>query len=241
MLDFENLMCYTYFVKTKQREKAMEEKIFEELIYLISYPENFNENEKYPLVVFLHGRGARSATTEKLHQYSSLKHLKSRQNERGYILLAPHCARGDWNEWMMLLVRLLEKMRELPYVDKTRVYITGNSMGGYGTWELCLLHAEWFAAAMPLCGGGIGGMAGQAGELPIRAFHGLLDKTVDPIESLQMAKAINTAGGHAELILYPELAHNCWDTVYTDEKNYDWLFSFTTERDKELTRKLSLN
>ena len=114
-------------------------------------------------------------------------------------------------------------------------------MGGYGTWELCLLHAEWFAAAMPLCGGGIGGMAGQAGELPIRAFHGLLDKTVDPIESLQMAKAINTAGGHAELILYPELAHNCWDTVYTDEKNYDWLFSFTTERDKELTRKLSLN
>ena len=61
----------------------MEEKMFEELIYLISYPENFNENEKYPLVVFLHGRGARSATTDKLHQYSSLKHLKSRQNERG--------------------------------------------------------------------------------------------------------------------------------------------------------------
>lgn len=219
----------------------MEEKIFEELTYLISYPEGFNENEKYPLLVFLHGRAARSATTDKLHQYSSLLHLKARQNQRGYILLAPHCSRGDWNEWMMLLVRLLEKMRKLPYIDETRVYLTGNSMGGYGTWELSLLHADWFAAVMPLCGGGTGGMAGQIGDLPIRAFHGLLDKTVDPIESLQMAKAVNLAGGHAELILFPELAHNCWDTVYTDEKNYDWLFSFTTERNKDLARKLSLN
>ena len=73
-------------------------------------------------------------------------------------------------------------------------------------------------------------MAKQLGDLPIRAFHGLCDKTVDPIESLQMAKAVNCAGGRAELILFPELAHNCWDTVYTDEKNYDWMFSFTNER-----------
>ena len=217
----------------------MQEKIFEGMRYLISYPEEFNKNEKYPLVVFLHGRGARSATTDKLHKYSSLLHLQARQNQRGYILLAPHCSRGDRNEQMMILIRLLEETRELPHVDKTRVYLTGNIMGGYGTWELSLLYAEQFAAAMPLCGGGIAGMAEQIGDLPIRAFHRLLDKTVDPIESLQMAKAVNMASGHAELILYPELAHNCWDTVYTDERNYDWLFSFTTERDKDLTRKLS--
>lgn len=217
----------------------MEEKIFEGMKYLISFPKEFSENKKYPLVVFLHGRGARSESTEKLHKYSSLSHLKERQDERGYILLAPHCSRGDWNEWMMILTHLLEQMRELHYVDNARLYITGNSMGGYGTWAISLLHADWFAAAMPLCGGGIGGMAGQVGDLPIRAFHGLCDKTVDPIESLQMVKAVNSAGGHAELILYPELAHNCWDTVYTDERNYDWMFSFTTERDKCLTRKLA--
>ena len=217
----------------------MEESFFEGLKYLISYPKDFCENKKYPLLIFLHGRGARYETTEKLQKYPCLSHLQKRQTERSYILLAPHCSRGDWNEWMMLLVQLIQQFRELPYVDNTKVYLTGNSMGGYGTWELSLLRPEWFAASMPICGGGIAGLAAQVGDLPIRAFHGLCDNTVDPIESIQMAKAVNLSGGHAELILYPELPHNCWDAVYTDEKNYDWLFSFTTERDKELTRRLS--
>ena len=208
----------------------MEEKNFEDLTYLISYPQGFHEDKKYPLMIFLHGRGARSESTEKLHKYSSLLHLQERQNKRGYILLAPHCSRGDWNEWMMSLIHLLEQIRELPYVDKTRVYLTGNSMGGSGTWALSTLRSDWFAAIMPICGGGIPGMANQLGALPIRAFHGLRDQTVDPIESLQMAKAVNIVGGRAELILYPEFAHNCWDAVYTDEKNYDWMFSFTSER-----------
>lgn len=217
----------------------MEEKSFEQLKYLISYPKAFNENKKYPLVIFLHGRGARSETTDILRQYSCLSHLQERQNQKNYILLAPLCSKGDWNEWMMLLIRLLEQVREYSFVDKTRMFVTGNSMGGYGTWQLSLLRPDWFAAAMPICGGGIGALANQVKNLPIRTFHGLCDKTVDPIESLQMAKAVNLAGGHAELILYPELEHNCWDKVYTDEKNYDWMFSFTAERDKELTRKLS--
>lgn len=219
----------------------MEERIFEDLKYLISYPDNFNENEKYPLLIFLHGRGTRSESTEKLHKNKSLLNIQKRQNEKGFILLAPHCSRGNWNEWMMILIRLLEQTRELPYVDKTRVYLTGKSMGGYGTWGLSILRSDWFAAAMPICGGGIPGMAVQIGELPIRAFHGLCDQTVDPIESMQMVKAVNMSGGHAELILYPELPHNCWDAVYSDDRNFDWMFSFTTERDKDLARKLSRN
>ena len=209
----------------------MEEKIFESMKYLISYPENFNEGAKYPVLFFLHGRGARSHSTEKLHNYPSLAHIRARQNERGFIFIAPHCASGNWSEWMMPLIHLVDHVRQLPYIDHTRLYLTGNSMGGYGTWGLAILRASYFAAAMPICGGGLPGMAGQIGALPIRAFHGLCDKTVDPIESLQMAKAVNQSGGHAELILFPELAHNCWDRVYTDEQNYDWLFSFTSERE----------
>ncbi|MBE6627820.1 MAG: phospholipase [Ruminococcaceae bacterium] len=209
----------------------MEERIFEGLTYLISYPEGFCQTEKYPLVLFLHGRGSRIESTERLHRNTALAHIRERQTERGFILIAPHCPRGDWNEWMMLLIRLVEYTRELPYVDETRIYITGNSMGGYGTWEFSLLRPDWFAAAMPICGGGLPGMAKQLVGLPIRTFHGLRDKTVDPIESLQMVKAVNSSGGYAELILFPELAHNCWDAVYTDEKNYDWMFSFTNERD----------
>ena len=207
----------------------MEEKVFEGLTYLVSYPEGFCEDKKYPLVLFLHGRGVRSPSTEKLHKSYSLLLVQKHQDERGFILLAPHCSRGDWNEWMMLLIRLMEQVRELPYVDKTRIYVTGNSMGGYGTWALSILRAEWFAAAMPLCGGGTPGMAKQLGNLPIRAFHGLCDQTVDPIESLQMVKAVNMAGGQAELILFPKRAHNC-SKAYKDKENFDWLFSFTNER-----------
>ena len=106
-------------------------------------------------------------------------------------------------------------------------------------WALASLRPHWFASAMPICGGGLGGLALNLMNLPIRAFHGLRDKTVDPIESLQMAKAVNLAGGRAELILFPELEHNCWDEVYSDEKNYDWLLSFTACPDNPTAEDIS--
>lgn len=217
----------------------MEEKIFEGLKYLVSYPVNFSEDKKYPLVIFLHGAGTRSDSTDKLKNGSNLTNIRERQDARGYIVLAPLCPRGDWNEWMHILLRLIDEVRNLPYIDQTRVHITGNSMGGYATWEITTLYPDWFASAMPVCGGGIPAFAKRLVDLPIRTFHGLCDTTVDPIESLQMVKAVNKAGGHAELILFPQLKHNCWTTVYSDEKNYDWLLSFTTERNKTPGEELS--
>ena len=218
----------------------MEEKIFEELKYLISYPKGFQEDKKYPLVIYLHGAGSRGETTDYLKNNSTcVKNLLKRQEERGYILIAPLCKRGTWCEWMSILVRLVKAYRQISYIDETHVHLTGNSMGGYGTWTLATLHPNWFASAMPLCGGGIAGFAMNLMNLPIRAFHGLRDKTVDPIESLQMAKAVNMHGGRAELILFPEFAHNCWDEVYSDEKNYDWLLSFTARQDNSAVEDIS--
>ena len=226
--------------KNNEGRSAMtEEKAFENIKYLVSYPKEFRADQKYPLVIFLHGAGTRAETTEKLKGNSCFLKLSERQSARGYVLLAPLCKHGTWNEWMGSLIRLVEETRALPYIDATRIHLTGNSMGGYGTWELSSLRPDWFASAMPVCGGGLGWMAVELVDLPIRTFHGLCDKTVDPIESLQMAKAVNKAGGHAELILFPQLPHNCWDAVYAEEKNYDWLLSFTTERDKTLVEQLS--
>lgn len=210
----------------------MEAKAFEGLEYLISYPEGFQADKKYPLVIFLHGAGWRKKTIDQFPNNPSVQNIQKRQDARGYILLAPLCTRGNWNEWMMTLIRLVETYRNTSYIDKTRIYLTGNSMGGYGTWALATLRPRWFASAMPICGGGIGGFAMNLVNLPIRTFHGLRDKTVDPIESLQMAKAVNQCGGRAELILFPECEHNCWDAVYTDEKNYDWMLSFTAQPDE---------
>lgn len=217
----------------------MEEKIFEGLKYLISYPKGFQEDKKYPLILFLHGAGTRGDSTELLQKNVSVLNLRKRQDARGYILLAPLCPNGDWFAWMTPLLHLVGEIRELPYIDETRLHVTGASMGGYGTWEFSSLRPDWVASAMPICGGGIAGFAKNLVDVPIRAFHGLRDKTVDPIESVQMAKAVNTAGGHAEVILFPQLTHNCWEAVYSDEGNYDWLLSFTTKRDKTLVEELS--
>ncbi len=217
----------------------MEEKILDGLKYLISYPEGFKQDKKYPLVIFLHGAGTRGEAIEPLVKNACVRNIQNQQDKRGYILIAPLCKRGNWYEWMDILVRLVETYRETPYVDATRIHLTGNSMGGYGTWMLATLYPDWFASIMPVCGGGIGGFANNLVNLPIRTFHGLRDKRVDPIESLQMAKAVNMAGGRAELILFPELEHNCWDRVYTDEANYDWLLSFTTRQDETREEDLS--
>ncbi len=141
---------------------------------------------------------------------------------------------------MIPLIHLVETYRGSSYIDETHVHLTGYSMGGYGTWTLASLYPNWFASAMPICGGGVGGLAMNLVNLPIRTFHGLRDQIVDPIESLQMAKAVNLRGGHAELILFPELEHNVWDVVYTDEKNYDWLLSFTAPQDKDFSEDPSL-
>ncbi len=219
----------------------MEEKVFEELTYLISYPEGFQEDKKYPLVILLHGAGSRAETTKSLRAHPCLTRLLERQNERNYILLAPLCKRGTWNEWMMLLIRLVAQYRELSYIDESRIHLTGYSMGGYGTWSLTTLYPHWFASAMPICGGGSAGFAMNLVDLPIRAFHGLRDQIVDPIESLQIAKAVNLQGGHAELILFPDLGHNCFYKVYSNEENYDWLLSFTAPQDKDMTEDPSLS
>lgn len=216
----------------------MEEKIYEGLKYLISYPEGFREEGKYPLVLFLHGAGSRSETTEILRRNRCLSNIRKRQDARGFILLAPLCSGITWNEWMTPLLHLTEKIRDLPYVDETRVHLTGNSMGGYGTWALSVLRPDWFASAMPVCGGG-NGFARNLVDLPIRAFHGLRDTTVDPVLSLEMVKAVNLEGGHAELILFPKCAHDIWNEVYDDDRNYEWLLSFTTERNKSLVEQLS--
>ena len=216
----------------------MEEKVWEGLTYLISYPEGFQEDKKYPLVIFLHGAGSRGETAKRLHKNFSLSCIRKRQDSRGFILLAPHCKGVTWGEWMTPLLHLVEQFRELSYVDDTRIHLTGNSMGGFGTWTLATLRPDWFASIMPVSGGG-NGFARRLVDLPIRTFHGLCDEIVDPFLTLQAARAVNIAGGHAEVIFFPYNKHDIWEEVFDDEKNYDWLLSFTNVREKTPTEQLA--
>ena len=209
----------------------MEEKVLEGMTYFVYYPEGFQPEKKYPLVIFLHGAGSRGETADRLKKNFSLAQIRKRKDERNFIILAPHCKGVTWSEWMGPLMHLIEQFREVPYVDNTRIHITGNSMGGFATWTLASLRPDWFASAMPIAGGA-NGFTRRLVDLPIRVYHGLCDTVVDPVLSFQAAQAVNKAGGHAELYFFPKNDHDIWEEVYDDDKNYDWMLSFTNVREK---------
>lgn len=101
-------------------------------------------------------------------------------------------------------------------------------MGGYGAWMLAMAKPEWFAALVPVCGGGMTWNASKLKNVPVWAFHGMLDDTVPVYESINMINAVNRSGGDAKLTLYPDVIHNSWEKAYTTPELYDWLLSKTT-------------
>ena len=109
--------------------------------------------------------------------------------------------------------------------DLRRVYITGLSMGGYGTWELACRYPDRFAAALPICGGGTPSLAPRMKDIPTWAFHGALDGTVPMTESQKMVDALKSAGGDVQFTVLPKAAHVCWPEVYRKPEIYDWLLS----------------
>ncbi len=191
--------------------------------YLLHYPEGFDKSKKYPLILFLHGSGTRGTDISVLEEKSSFVNLCKYKNH-ACIVAAPQCCAVNWNELMSELIELTEQLRGLDFVDVHRIYLTGNSMGAYGKWELATLRPWFFAAIMPLCGGGIPWHAYRLKTVPVYAFHGILDNDVLPEESLKMVRKVNLSGGYAHLTLFPDIKHNCWDRVYGDSEMMDKLF-----------------
>ena len=110
-------------------------------------------------------------------------------------------------------------------VDKDRIYLTGLSMGGFGTWSLAAAHPERFAAIVPICGGGNPADAAKLKNLPIWVFHGAKDPVVPPERSESMVKAIKAAGGNVKLTVYPDAGHDAWTATYENPELYRWLFA----------------
>ena len=130
------------------------------------------------------------------------------------------------SEPMALMIELVEKtMREQP-VDRDQVLVTGVSMGGYGTWDIVQRHPDWFAAAMPCCGGGDSTLAWKIREVPIWAFHGDRDTTVPFKRSRNMVAALWAVDGKIRYREYPGVRHACWGATYADWDNVlSWFFA----------------
>ena len=204
---------------------------YKKLKYIISYPDTYENGEKYPVIFHTHGAGSRGTDLSTLNIDVPVRNNPSAEE---FIIVLPQCYADTWFEIFEQLIEFCEYIYEQPYTDQTRFYSTGISMGGYTAYQLMMSRPNLFSAGIVCCGGGMYWNAGRLKDIPLRIFHGEKDKVVLPCESKNMAEHINANGGSAQLTLYPECDHNCWDKVYTNKENFDWLLSQCKENNYEL-------
>jgi predicted peptidase len=211
------------------------------LDYLLHVPPSYDAaGDPVPLLLFLHGAGERGADLERVKLHGPPKLIAGGMAFPA-IVVSPQAPEGDWWSYRVNdLLALLDHIIERYNVDQDRVYVTGLSMGGYGTWALLQATPERFAAAIPICGGGNAALAGYSRALrqvPLRVFHGEADQVVPVQESIDMVEAIREAGGeHVELTTYAGVNHDSWTQTYDDPALWEWLWSQHRDGDEAETR-----
>ena len=185
------------------------------------------ETEKSPgLIVFLHGAGERGDDFEKLYVHGPAKYVRGGSFKPKTLLLCPQCPDGYiWNLLTEELFELIESVVEEYGVDRSRIAITGISMGGFGTWEMGMSYPGYFSALGPVCGGGVSWRAPLIGKTPVWAIHGDADSVVPPNNSLEMCEKLSSAGGCVELTLLHGVGHNSWEFAYERTTLLEWLAS----------------
>jgi predicted peptidase len=213
------------------------------LPYRLLKPKKIEPGQSYPLVLFLHGAGERGIDNagQLVHGAGAFATAENRRKHPCFVV-APQCpldrrwVEVDWSQPshvmpqktsvpLTLTFELLDKLVAKLPVDKGRLYITGLSMGGFGTWDAIARRPAYFAAALPICGGGDVAQAAKLKDLPLWAFHGDHDHTVMPRRTTDMVAAIRQAGGMPKITLYPGVDHDSWSRTYADPAVLDWLFA----------------
>lgn len=196
-----------------------------------------------PLVLFLHGAGERGDDNAAQLRHGVGEFFR-RQEQHPCLVLAPQCPAGekwvevDWNggsgsgtfparpsQPLRMAIDAIDRLIAAGRVDPDRLYITGLSMGGYGTWYAAGMPGSRFAAAAPICGGGDPAWAKRYVDLPLWVFHGGDDRAVPVGRSREMVEAIRAAGGQLQYTEYPAVGHDSWTQTYADDAFHDWLFA----------------
>ena len=202
------------------------QKIVTETKYLLYLPKDYNNDSSrhWPLMLFLHGSGESGSDIEKVKLHGPPQ-LIEQGKQFPFIVVSPQSdVPSGWD--IDQLYKLLQQVKKNYRVDANRIYLTGLSMGGFGTWALAMKHPEEFAAIAPVCGGGDTSNAWKIRNIPVWCFHGALDKTVPIAGSINMVKATSRWNLNVRFTIYPDKNHNSWDTTYnTNDSLYDWLLA----------------
>lgn len=196
------------------------------LDYLIHLPIGYEpDGDAVPLILFLHGAGERGDDVADVARHGPPRMVEE-GHHFGAVVVSPQCPADQW--WPMkteLLLAVLDKVTQRYNIDEDRVYLTGLSMGGYGTFALAAREPERFAACVPVCGGGTYFEARQLVAMPMWVFHGEDDQVVPVSESTRMVDIMNgTRGENARLTVYPGVGHDSWTRAYAEKQMWDWLF-----------------
>lgn len=197
------------------------------LRYLLHLPPGYGtkRGERWPLILFLHGAGERGTDIDLLKQHG-IPRVVEENPDLPFITISPQCPEGSW--WPLHLDELdaLVQQATLLYnVDPERIYLTGMSMGGYGTWNMAVAYPDRFAAIAPICGGGDPDTVCAIQHVPVWAFHGARDNVVLIRESRKMVDALRECGGSVRFTIYPNAGHDSWTKAYQNPRLYEWFMS----------------
>ena len=214
------------------------------LLYQLLKPDNYDPAKKYPLVVLLHGAGERGNDNKAQLKWGSSLFTRPEIKEKyPAFVLVPQCPKDmkwvemDWGgddgtapadpgpTQKLLLGTIDALQKQFSNMDPDRYYLTGLSMGGYGTWDLITRHPGKWAAAAPICGGGDKSKAALAKPVPVWTFHGEVDNVVKPIRTKLMADGLKAAGGNVVHTVYAGIAHDSWSSAFAEPSFVPWLFA----------------
>lgn len=191
--------------------------------YLLYLPKEYDENsaKRWPFIFFLHGAGERGNNLNRVLTQGLPKLLYRHADDFPFIVASPQCT-GTTRWASSTLNAALDEIVKTYKTDTDRIYLTGLSMGGFGTWALAIAQPSKFAAIAPICGGGDVSKVCAIKDLPVWTFHGVEDDIV-PIEYTEMmVEALEKCGGKVLFTVYPKVGHDSWTQTYNNPQLYDW-------------------
>jgi len=190
--------------------------------YLLYLPDDDENSENHwPLILFLHGAGERGDDLSRVKSHGPPR-LVNEGRSLPFIIVSPQCPenqRWEPEKLKLLLDQIITNYR----VDQSRIYLTGLSMGGFGTWAMAAEYPNQFAAIAPVCGGGNPAAAKKLSHIPAWVFHGAKDDLVPIKKSEEMVNALKREDGNVRFTVYPEAGHDSWTETYNNQELYIWM------------------
>lgn len=206
----------------------MQVKQYKKMRYWECLPDDFDENKKYPFLLYLHGAGERGEDMNNILSCGVLKNIEQ-GIDLPFVIIAPKCEDGHtWYDYGESLDGLFNNYLDKDYIDKKRIYLSGMSMGGYGVWAFAMSHSNQLAAMIPVSGGGMVWNVDVLKNIAVWAFHCSGDDIVNVNETIKMINALKKVSlAEVKLTIYDHSYHDAWTDTYSNPDIYKWLLTKT--------------